>query len=75
VLLFRKSTEKACFKPRHVMVEIVQCNLDLVTLTSVTTWDLVTIFPPGLFNLLYKIIRFSDIMQFSDNFRGDQKCH
>ena len=26
-------------------------------------------------NLLHNIIRFSDIMQFSDSFCGDQKCH
>ena len=32
-------------------------------------------FSKNIFNLLHKIIRFSDIMQFSDNFWGDQKCH
>ena len=53
----------------------VQCNLDLVTLNLVTTCDLVTILQRPFFNLLHKIIRFSDIMQFSDSFCGDQKCH
>ena len=53
----------------------VHCNLDLVTLNLVTTWDLVTIFHRPFFNLLHTIIRFSDIMRFSDNFCGDQKCH
>ena len=48
----------------------VQCNLDLVTLNLVTTCDLVTIFQRLFFNLLHKIIRFSDIMRCSD-----QKCH
>ena len=53
--------------------QIVQCNLDLVTLNLVTTCDLVTIFQRPFFNLLYKIIRFSDIMQFSDSFFGAHK--
>ena len=53
----------------------VQCNLDLVTLNLVTTCDLVTIFQTPFFNLLYKIIRFSDIMQFSDSFCEPKKCH
>ena len=48
----------------------VQCNLDLVT-----TCDLVTILQRPFFNLLHKIIRFSDIMQFSDSFWRDHKCH
>ena len=47
----------------------VQCNLDLVTL------NLVTILQRPFFNLLHRIIRFSDIMQFSDSFCGGQKCH
>ena len=50
--------------------EVVQCNLDLVT-----TCDLVTILQRPFLNLLHKIIIFSDIMRFSDNFCGDQKCH
>ena len=41
---------------------LVQCNLDLVTLNLVTTCDLVTILQRLFFNLLHKIIRFSDIM-------------
>ena len=49
----------------------VQCNLDLVTLNLVTTCDLVTIFQITFFNLLYKIIQFTDNMQFSDSFLGD----
>ena len=53
----------------------VQCNLDLVTLNLVTTCDLVTILQRPFFNLLHKIIQFSDIMRFSDSFCGDQKCH
>ena len=48
----------------------VQCNLNLVT-----TCDLVTILQRPFFNLLHKIIRFSDIMRFSDSFCRDQKCH
>ena len=36
--------------------------------------DLVTIFQRPFFNLLHKIIRFSDIMRFSDSFCGDPKC-
>ena len=47
----------------------IQCNLDLVTLNLVTTCDLVTILQRPFFNLLHKIIRFSD------SFCGDQKCH
>ena len=54
---------------------VVQCNLDLVTLNLATTCDLVTILQRPFFNLLHKIIRFSDIMRFSDSFWGDQKCH
>ena len=41
----------------------IQCNLDLVTLNLVTTCDLVTIFQIfqfSFFNLLHKIIQFSD---------------
>ena len=53
----------------------VQCNLDLVTPYLVTTCDLVTILQRPFFNLLHKNLRFSDIMRFSDNFCGDQKCH
>ena len=56
-------------------VGTIQCNLDLVTLNLVTTCDLVTILQRPFFNLLHKIIRFSDIVQFSDSFCGDQKCH
>ena len=51
----------------------IQSNLDLVTLNLVTlnlvtTCDLVTILQGPFFNFLHKIIRFSDIMQFSDRF-------
>ena len=46
----------------------VQFNLDLVTLHLVTSCDLVTTLQRPIFNLLHKIIKFSDIMQFSDNF-------
>ena len=46
----------------------IQCNLDLVTLDLVATCDLVTSFQRSFFNLLHKIIWFSDIMQFSDSF-------
>ena len=55
--------------------ELIQCNLDLVTLNLVTTCELVTILKRQFFNLLHKIIRFSDIMRFSDRFCQDQKCH
>ena len=44
-------------------------------LKVVTTCDLVTILQRPFFNLLHKIIRFSNIMQLSDSFCGDQKCH
>ena len=63
--------EQNCYPYLHI-----QCNLDLVTLNLVTTCDLVTILQrPFNFNLLHKIIRFSDIMRFSDSFCGDQKGH
>ena len=48
----------------------IQCNIDIVI-----TSDLVTILKGPFFNLLHKLIRFSDIMRFSDNFCWDQKCH
>ena len=51
---------------------MLQCNRDLMTLNLVTTCDLVTIFQRPFFNSLHKIIRFSDIMPFSDSFCGDQ---
>ena len=54
---------------------ILQCNLDLLTVNLVATCDLVTILPRPFFNLIHKIIRFSDIMRFSDGLCGDQKCH
>ena len=54
---------------------IVQCNLDLVTLNLVTACDLVSIFQRPFFNLLNRIIRFSDIMQFSNSFCVDQNWH
>ena len=38
----------------------IQCNLDLVTLNLVITCDLVTILQRPVYNLLHKIIRFSD---------------
>ena len=60
---------------RSNKVFILQCTLDLVTLNLVTTCDLVTIFQRPFFNLLQKIIRFSDIMRFSDSFCGNQTCH
>ena len=53
----------------------IQWNLDLVTLNFVTTCDLVTILHRLFFNFLHKIIQFSDIMQFSDSFCGDEMCH
>jgi hypothetical protein len=43
----------------------IQCNLYLVTL------NLVTVLQRLFFNLLHKIIKFSDIMRFSDSFCGD----
>ena len=57
------------------MTKQVECNLDLETLNLVTTYDLVTILQRLFFNLLHKTIHLSDIMQFSDSFCGDQKCH
>ena len=54
---------------------LLQCNLDLVSLNLLTTCDLVTILQRPSFNLLHKIIRFSDIMQFSNSFCRDQKSH
>ena len=68
------STNMTCEMRCGVLMK-VQCNLDLVTLNLVTTCDLVTIFQRPFFNLLHKIIRFSDIMRFSDSFCGHQKCH
>jgi hypothetical protein len=53
----------------------LQCNLDLVTLHLMTNCDVVTILQRPFFNLLYKIIRFIDIMGFSDSFGGGQKCN
>ena len=52
-----------------LLYNIVQRNLDLVTLNLVTTCDLVTIFQRRFFNLLHKIIRFSALMikRFSDS--------
>ena len=41
---------------------LLQGNLDLVTLNLVTTCDLVTVLQRSFFNLLHKIIRFSDIL-------------
>ena len=32
-------------------------------------------FSKTIFHKLHEIIRFSDIMQFSDSFCGDQRCH
>ena len=59
------------FQTKHY----IQCNLDLVTLNLVTTCDLVTIFQRPFFSLVHKVIRFIDIMQFSDSFCGGQKCN
>ena len=53
----------------------IQCNLNLVTLNLVTTCDLVIILQGQFFNLIHKIIRFSDNIQFSESFSRDQKCH
>ena len=58
-------------KGAELVVSIIQCNLDLVTLNIVTTCDLVTNFQSPFFNLLHKIIQFSDIMRFSHS----QNCH
>ena len=55
--------------------EVIQCNLDLVTLNLVTICDLVTILQRPFFNLLHKFIQFSDNLQFSASFCGDQNCH
>ena len=44
------------FQLQRNLTENIQCNLDLVTLT------LVIILQRPFFNLLYKIIQFSDIM-------------
>ena len=51
----------------------IQYNLDLVTSNLVTTCDLVIIFHWPFFNLPLQIIRFSDIMWFSDSFWRYQK--
>ena len=59
-----------CLKCKYV-----QGNLDIVTLNVVKICDLLTISKRLFFNLLHKIIRFSDIMRFSDSFCEDQKCH
>ena len=52
----------------EILLNAIHCNLDLVTLNLVTICDLVTILQGPFFNLLHKIIRFSDIMRFSDSF-------
>ena len=62
-------------KLRVKLKKQLQCNIDLATLNFVTTCDLATIFQTPIFNLLHKIIQFSDIMRFCDSFCGDQKCH
>ena len=67
--------QQISFGSDSVLCTYVQCNLDLVTLNLLTTCDLVTILQRPFFNLLHKIIRFSDVMQFSDSFCEDQRCH
>ena len=47
-----------------------QCNLNLVT-----TCDIATFLLRPFFNLLHKIIWFSDILWFTDSFCGDEECH
>ena len=53
----------------------IQYNLDLMTLILVTTCDLVTILQLQFFNLLHRIIQFSDVMRFNDSFCRDQNSH
>ena len=53
------------------------CDISTLLLTG-TTWDKskLEILPSqNIWTLLHKIIQFSNIMQFSDSFCGDQKCH
>ena len=73
--LLGRHTKLGCPSRAKSSTKQLQCNLDLVTLDLVTTSDLVTIFQRPFFNLQHKIIRFSDIMQFSDSFCRDQKCY
>ena len=54
---------------------LLKCKNNLVTLNLATTCVLATIFQRKFFNLLNKIIQFSDIMRFSDSFCGGQKSH
>ena len=58
------------FSYASILIHYVQCNLNLVT-----TCGLEALLQRPFFNLLHKNIQFSDIMRFSDNFCGDQKCH
>ena len=53
----------------------VQAWFSAVTLDLVATYELVTQRQRPFFKLLHKIIQFSDIMQISDSFCWDQKCH
>ena len=83
--MYKKKLKKNCQGHQKLIQKQVQSNLDLVTLNLVTTYDLVnldlvilnlattcdlvTILLRPFFNLLHKIIRFSD------SFCGDQMCH
>ena len=53
-----------CIFFRHVSMKNfkIQCNLDLVTLNSASTCDLVNFSQRRFFNLLHEINQFSDIM-------------
>ena len=55
--------------------KFVSAEPKMVSFSQLTTCDFVTIFQRPFFNLLHKIIRFGDIMRFSDSFCRDQKCH
>ena len=58
---------------KFTIISTVQSRFSALNL--VTSCELVTILPRPFFNLLHKIIRFSNIMEFNDSFCGDQKCH
>ena len=67
---------KEAMQTVHIKCKCVQGNLDIETLNLVTICDLVTtILKRPFFNILHKIIRFSDIMRFSDSFCRNHKCH
>ena len=70
---FEKVTFKIFFQVHHLItMYTVQSRFSDIKFSD-NLWYCILQRP--FFNLLYKIIRFSDIMRFSDSFCKDQKCH